>query len=203
MNHTWIHAGRMAVLAVAVAGAPLAAQKTNLGAQQQSNASPTAQIARSGARPPDVASPQSVLTALYDVITGPAAQPRDWARFRSLFLDGAQLTWTQVDPASGRSYFFNLSVDEFIRLAGPGYSMGEGFWEREIGHHVDQFGAIAHVFSTYEMRLAGPKADVVERGINGVQLIQHQDRWWITNLVFDVETPSLPIPSRYLGNTGG
>ena len=201
MKHTWLHTGTMAVLAVAVAGTPLAAQRTNLGAQQ-ANASPTAQIARSGARPPDVASPQAVVTALYDVITGPAAQPRDWDRFRSLFLDGARLTWVQAGPA-GQQYFFNLTVEDFIRLAGPGYTMGDGFWEREIGHHIDQFGTIAHVFSTYEMRLAGPKAEVVERGINGVQFLYHQNRWWITNLVFDVETPANPIPARYLGNTGG
>ena len=202
MKHAWIHAGTMAVLAVAAAGTPLAAQKTNLGAQP-SDASPTAQVARSGARPPDVRSPQSIVTALYDVITGPAARPRDWDRFRSLFLDGAQLAWTQVDPASGQAYFFNLSVEDFIRRAGPGYTQGAGFWEREIGYHVDRFGTIAHVFTTYEMRLDGPKAEVVERGINAVQLIQHQDRWWITNLVFDVETPTRPIPPRYLANAGG
>ncbi|HYW13150.1 MAG TPA: hypothetical protein VE871_14415 [Longimicrobium sp.] len=199
MKHRWLHAGRLAVLAVAVIGTPLGAQQTNLGIQ---NASPTAQIARSGARPPDVASPQAIVEALYDVITGPAARPRDWDRFRSLFLSGAQLAWVQPGPG-GQSYFYNLSVEDFIRLAGPGYQMGEGFWEREIGHHVDQFGTIAQVFSTYEMRLAGPKADVVERGINGVQLLYYQNRWWITNLVFDTETPSNPIPSRYLGNTGG
>lgn len=202
MKHTWLSAGRMAVLAVAAAGTPLCAQQTNLGAQQQMG-SPTAQIARSGARPPDVATPQAIVTALYDIITGPAARPRDWDRFRSLFLDGAQLAWTQVDPASGQSYFFNLSVEDFIRLAGPGYTQGAGFWEREIGHHVDRFGSIAQVFSTYEMRLAGPKAEVVERGINGVQLIHHQNRWWITNLVFDVETPANPIPPRFLGRSGG
>jgi hypothetical protein len=201
MRHTWLHAGWMAVLAASAAGAPLAAQQTNLGVQQ-SNASPTAQIARSGARPPDVASPRAIVLALYDVITGPAARPRDWDRFRSLFLDGAQLAWTQTDPSTGQSYFFNLSVEDFIRIAGPGYQMGAGFWEREIGHHADRFGTIAHVFSTYEMRLAGPKAEVVERGINGVQLIYHQNRWWITNLVFDVETPANPIPPRFLGNSG-
>lgn len=202
MRQTWLYAGKMAVLAVAVAGAPLAAQQTNLGVQQAAaSASPTAQIARSGARPPDVASPQAITTALYDVISGPASRPRDWDRFRSLFLDGAQLAWVQPNPP-GQPYFFNLSVEDFIRLAGPGYSMGAGFWEREIGFHVDRFGTIAQVFSTYETRLAGPKAEVVERGINSVQLLYHQNRWWITNLVFDTETDANPIPRRFLGSSG-
>lgn len=183
MKHTWLHAGRMAVLAVAVACTPL-------GAQQQA--------AGHGGRPSDVSSPQAVLTALYDVISGPAARPRDWDRFRSLFLDGARLTFLQASP-SGQPQLYNLTVEDFIRLAGPGYQQGAGFWEREIGHHADRFGTIAQVFSTYETRLSGPKGEVVERGINSVQLIRHEGRWWITHLVFDTETASNPIPPRYLG----
>lgn len=190
MKHTWLHAGRMAVLAIAVAC-------TSLGAQQN----PVAQTARSGTRPPDVASPEAVVTALYDVISGPAAQPRDWERFRSLFLDGARLTF--LLPGRSGPQLYNLPVDDFIRLFGPGYQAGAGYWERAIGHHEDRFGTIAQVLSTYETRLDGPKGDVAGRGINGVQLIQYQGRWWITHLVFDSETPSLPIPPQYLGNTGG
>ncbi|HEX6039109.1 hypothetical protein, partial [Longimicrobium sp.] len=155
------------------------------------------------ARPSDVRSPQAIVEALYDVISGPAARPRDWDRFRSLFLGGAQLAFLQTDPSTGQPRLFNLSVETFIRAAGPGYQTGDGFWEREIGFHLDRFGSIAQVFSTYETRLTGPKGDIVERGINGVQLIYHQDRWWITNMVFDVESDANPIPARFLGTTGG
>lgn len=186
MKHTWIYAGRMAVLAVAVACMPLGAQQTTTLA----------------ARPRDVASPQAIVAALYDIISGPAARPRDWDRFRSLFLGGARLAFVQADPA-GQPRLYNLPVEDFIRIVGPGYQLGDGYWEREIGHHAGQFGIIAHVFSTYETRLEGPKAEVIARGINGVQLIRYQDRWWITNLVFDAETPANPIPRRYLGNSGG
>ncbi|HUQ82696.1 MAG TPA: hypothetical protein VM076_16215, partial [Gemmatimonadaceae bacterium] len=36
------------------------------------------------ANPADVKSIDAILTALYDVISGPAGQPRNWDRFRSL-----------------------------------------------------------------------------------------------------------------------
>lgn len=36
------------------------------------------------------------------------------------------------------------------------------------------------------------------RGINSFQLIHYQGRWWVTNLVFDEETPANPIPPEYL-----
>lgn len=184
MKHTWLYAGRMALFAIALAGTPLGAQTTT-----------------PAARPEDVSSPEAVATALYRVISGPASRPRDWDRFRSLFLPSAQLAW--VETRGGPVRLYNFSVEDFIRLVGPGYQMGEGFWEREIGSHVDRFGTIAQVFTTYETRIEGPNSPVVERGINSLQLIFHQDRWWITNLVFDTESPSNPIPPKYLNQPGG
>lgn len=186
--HTWLYTGRLAVLAIMVACVPLGAQPTT--APPPNSAAPTA-------LPPDVASPEAIVNAVYDVISGPAAQPRDWDRFRSLFLPGARLAFILTSP-SGQQRLFNLTVDQFIQLAGPGYQSGAGFWERETGSHVDRFGTIAQVFSAYESRVTGPSGAVSERGINSVQVIRHENRWWITNLVFDTETASNPIPPEYL-----
>ncbi|MGH7712411.1 MAG: hypothetical protein ACREOG_14065, partial [Gemmatimonadaceae bacterium] len=38
--------------------------------------------ARPSARPEDVASPEAIVKAVYDVISGPAGQKRDWDRMR-------------------------------------------------------------------------------------------------------------------------
>jgi hypothetical protein len=190
MMHRWLYTGRLALLAIVVACAPLPAQQTT---------TPPAHAAAPAALPLDVASPEAIVTALYDVISGPAAQPRNWDRFRSLFLPGARLVFILPTPSGDR--LFNLTVDEFIQLAGPGYQSGAGFWETEIGVHTDRFGKVAQVFSAYESRVTGPSGDVAERGINSVQTIRHQDRWWITNLVFDTESPSNPIPPERLGGS--
>jgi hypothetical protein len=40
----------------------------------------------------DQSSPLTVVAALYAVISGPAEYPRDWHRFRALFLPAARLT---------------------------------------------------------------------------------------------------------------
>lgn len=48
--------------------------------------------------PGDVASPEAVVEALYEVISGPADEPRDWDRFRALFLPGARvMAFTTLD----------------------------------------------------------------------------------------------------------
>src|ERR1700719_3358422 len=52
---------------------------------------PSAAIPTHDAKPTDVASPDAILAATYDVISGPAGQERDWDRFRSLFVPGARL----------------------------------------------------------------------------------------------------------------
>ena len=41
------------------------------------------------ADPADVASLDSIMKAVYDVISGDAGKAREWDRFRSLFYDGA------------------------------------------------------------------------------------------------------------------
>ena len=91
MKHTWLYAGRMAVLAVGVAC-------TSLGAQQTGGA--TSQVARTGTRPPDVVSPQAVVTALYDVITGPAARP-DRVGFSFFNAAGGTIFASGARPAAG------------------------------------------------------------------------------------------------------
>jgi hypothetical protein len=194
MNYTWLRAGRYALFAIAVACVPLGAQQVTLPAGARARAAAPGPTA---ARAADVASPEAVVTAIYRIISGPAGRDRDWDRFRALFLPDARLVFI-LPGSAGEQFLFNLTVDEFIELAGPGYQSGAGFWEREIGHHVDRFATIAQVFSTYESRLTGPNGPVSERGINSIQLLRYENRWWITSLVFDAESAANPIPPEYL-----
>ena len=199
MMHRWLHTGRLAVLTIAVACAPARAQQTPTPAAPP--AAPPAVAAAPAANPSDVATPEAVVTALYDVISGPASQQRDWDRFRSLFIADARLAFVQP-LRSGEERLYAMNVEEFIRNAGPGYQTGAGFWEREIGSRIDRFGAIAHVFTAYETRRTGADGPVAARGINSVQMLRHQGRWWITHLVFDSETAANAIPQEYLRPRG-
>jgi hypothetical protein len=51
----------------------------------------TADAAVPQARAEDVTSIDAIINAVYDVISGPAGEARDWDRFRSLFLPEARL----------------------------------------------------------------------------------------------------------------
>lgn len=143
----------------------------------------------------DVATMDSTIAALYDVISGPAGK-RDWDRFRSLFIPGARLIPTGSRP-TGEVGSRVLTVDDYVQRAGPLFEK-EGFFEREASRQVERFGNIAHIFSTYESRHAKDDAKPFQRGINSIQLMNDGKRWWIVTIFWQGEDDKNPIPSMYL-----
>src|SRR5581483_3500143 len=101
------------------------------------------------ARAEDVKSIDAIVAALYDVISGPAGQQRDWDRMRSLFAPGARLIPTVPSPTGASARV--LDVQGYIDRSGATLERN-GFFEREIARRQETFGNIAHVFSTYESR---------------------------------------------------
>lgn len=163
---------------------------------QQTGAAATAQTP--AANPADVASIDAILVALYDVISGPAGKERDWNRFRSLFIPGARLIPTRRQP-TGEVEAHVLGVEEFVTAAGKNMA-AQGFYERSIANHVEQFGQIAQVFSTYESRHKSDDKQPFVRGINSIQLMNDGKRWWVVTIFWQAEDAHAPIPKQYLKN---
>lgn len=146
--------------------------------------------------PADVASPEAIVAALYAVISGDRGVARDWDRFRSLFHPSGRLMPTALD-ARGIGIVRILTPDDYVTLAGPVLAR-DGFHEREIARRTERYGAIAHVFTTYEgLRSLSDPAPFV-RGINSIQLFSDGTRWWIISVYWQAETPQLPLPATYL-----
>jgi hypothetical protein len=144
-------------------------------------------------KPDDVKSIDSILAALYNVISGPAGE-RDWNRFRSLFLPGATLTSAGKDR-EGNIHVRPRSVEDYVKNAG-GYFAQHGFLESPIVSRVQTFGSIAHVFNSYESRGAAGEAPFA-RGINSFQLAHDGKRWWIVSVLWDEERPDNPLPKEF------
>lgn len=147
------------------------------------------------ARPEDVATPEAIVTALYDVISGPKGQARDWNRFRSLFAPGARLIPSGRRP-DGHAGHRVLSPEEYIARS-ERLLVLEGFRERELHRHEERFGPLAHVFSTYEGLREGEARPFV-RGINSIQMVHEGKRWWLLTVAWTPETADHPLPSKYL-----
>jgi hypothetical protein len=183
-----------ALLALGLALAP------HLNAQDQSKrqTSPAPQIAPAppAAKPADVASPDAILAAVYEVISGPAGQARDWDRFRSLYFPGARLVPTGPKKEGGGFFARTMTPDEYVGRATPFFEK-EGFYEKEAARRMERYGNIVQVFSTYESR-HDPKEAPFARGINSFQLFFDGTRWWVVTVFWQAETAENPIPKEFL-----
>ncbi len=145
-------------------------------------------------RPEDVATPDAIIKAMYDTISGPAGK-RNWYRERSLFLDGARLI-----PIGKRIHKEGelqiLSLEEWIEDAEP-FLAENDFYEIEIMRQMNRYGNLVQAFSTYEARNT-EDGEPIARGINSIQLLHKDDRWWIVTVMWDNETRDNPIPEEFL-----
>jgi hypothetical protein len=160
------------------------------------HAAPLAAQETPPARPEDVASVDALITGLYDVISGPAGQKRDWDRFLSLFIPGARLIPTGITQ-QGEVRHRVMTPEEYATTIGPRLEE-TGFFEREIGRTTERFGAVTHVFSAYDSKRTEADAEPFSRGINSIQLLHDGERWWVVSVFWDSERPDNPIPERYL-----
>jgi len=145
----------------------------------------------------EFSSPDTVVKALYDVISGPAGGKRDWDRMRSLFAPQASMVAIYRTKASGMKRQV-LTVEDYIRISGP-YLEKNGFFEKEVAKRVEEFGSLRHVWSTYESRSKAEDAKPFERGINSIQLWNDGQRWWITSIAWQGEDSKTLLPKKYLG----
>jgi hypothetical protein len=150
------------------------------------------------ADPRDVESIDAIIAVAYNVISGPAGQKRDWNRERSLFYPGARLIPTASVPGRNDVDLEPqiLDVEGYIARAEP--LLKAGFYETEIARRTEQFGRIAHVWSTYESRHDPNDPAPFMRGINSFQLFTDGKRWWILSVYWQHESAEYAIPEKYL-----
>lgn len=171
---------------------PLCAQEKPVPAA----APPAATATTPAVNPADVKSPDAILAAIYDVISGPAGQSRDWGRFRSLFTPGARLI-PVIEKKDAPLEIRVLSPDEYVSHADP-YFQKNGFYEREVARHEEKYADILEAFSTYESRHNAADAKPFARGINSFQLFFDGSRWWIVTIYWQQEISENPLPENYL-----
>ena len=150
----------------------------------------------STANPADVATVDSIIVALYEVISGEAGVKRDWNRLRSLFIPEGRMI--PINPKKEGGFAPRvLSVDGYIELSGD-YIEKNGFFERELSRKTERFGNLVHVFSTYEGKHKLSDEKPFLRGISSFQLMNDGKRWWFIDVVWEAERPDNPLPEKYL-----
>ncbi len=134
------------------------------------------------AREQDVDTIDSIVRVLYQVISGPAGQKRDWDRFRSLFAPGARLI-PALSRQGEKPVIRILDVEEYIRRADAIFEK-EDFWESEKERKTDTSGNLVHIFSMYESRRSRG-GEPFQTGVNSIQLFSDGSRWWIVTVMWN------------------
>jgi|TARA_B100000315_G_C14393190_1_gene502988 hypothetical protein len=134
---------------------------------------------------------KNLTAALYEAICFDADRPQDWDRISNLVIPEGRFGFSMGNP------FVFLTLDDFKEFATEHMKAAEEkFIEEEISQVVLEFGCIAHVSSSYSGVYDDGK--LIRRGINSIQLMHEDDRWWLVSMIWDDESPENPLPSEYL-----
>ncbi len=155
----------------------------------------------------DVDTVEHLLSALYDVISGPAGKARDWDRFRALFLPDGRLgvirpgTPAKDNQPSRAGDALFRTPDMYVER-NAAYFKTNGFFERGIANRVEAFGNLVNVWSTYEGRHAMTDPTPFVRGINSIQIVHARDRFWVASIMWDEERAGSTLPYKYTRANG-
>ncbi|HLO99921.1 MAG TPA: hypothetical protein VK171_15100 [Fimbriimonas sp.] len=149
---------------------------------------------------PDLSTPEKTVTELYKVISGGKGVKRDWDRFKSLFKEEGRMMGGAF-RADGSTVTRLMTPAEYQRDSGA-FIEERGFFEQELTKKVQIFGAMAHVFSTYESKWTKDDPKPFARGINSIQLWFDGKAWKVVSIIWLGEDKNHPIPKEFDAGTG-
>jgi hypothetical protein len=185
--------GALFVLAAGILSSAACAQSTPPAAQAPPASQPGA-APQSGAEPAPCLPAKTLddLTkALDDAISG--APDKDRACMRQLFYPDSRL----IPVGRTREGLYAphvLTVDGWIEAV---KKRAAPLYERQVKVKTENFGHMAHLWSTYEIRPT-PDGKATMRGINSIQAVFDGVRWKVTQIEWQPETPTETIPGQYL-----
>jgi hypothetical protein len=141
----------------------------------------------------DLAGIDATVRGVYEVISGPPGQKRDFDKMRAMFAPNALLR--VITPNRGVR---GGDLEAYIKASGPILEK-EGFTERELGRRTEVYGNLASVWSAYDGRTAN--GSFHERGINSFQLVKVDGKWLVASILWQEEgNPVLfPLPKDMIG----
>jgi hypothetical protein len=146
-------------------------------------------LAAAAVPPADLAGIDQAISGVYEVISGPPGQKRDFDRMRAMFAPGA--TMNAIGPKGLRGG----SVEDYI-TRNAAILEKEGFTERELGRRVEVWGGLATAWSAYDGRTAD--GSFHERGINSFQLVKIDGNWLVASILWQEATPDNPLPAELI-----
>jgi hypothetical protein len=124
---------------------------------------------------------------LYAAVGWTAEQAPDWQTFRDCCHPQAILAPLSAGAAA------TIAIEDFVGAMNAQRSSGAltDFSEIELGRHVEAFGNVASVRSSFVAVMNG----VERRGVTFAQIVRHEGRWLILSAIWDNEAEGRPVPA--------
>lgn len=139
-------------------------------------------------------SADGVVRELYRLICVPKGGPEpDWEQVRSLFIPEAVII-LRVSKDAASTFTVQGWIDDFKAFNTKAKSSERGFEEKIVRMKPTVFRDIAHVLVLYEARMLDWSKPAAP-GVDSVELIRKDGRWWIAAITNDLPNEEHPIPA--------
>jgi hypothetical protein len=154
-----------------------------------------ASLAAAPAMADDRSDIEATIDALYDVISGPVGEARDFDRMRSLFVENASMGAVGAGPdGQGRGMVFG--VEGYIERSGE-WLVENGFDETATRTDIDIWGEIAVARSSYE-GTNGRTGEVFLIGVNFITLFKIEGEWKVASILWRQQTEDIPVEEAFV-----
>lgn len=137
------------------------------------------------ARPEDVSSPEAIVRAMHDAVSGPKGHWDD-KRLRSLFVPDALIEFTD-EGADGVPRIQSISLDELVRIFSELHAQ-TSWYERAVALNVVVMQRKGEKATLAVVNHTGDEGVSPAKGPEGhgpatsmTQVVKLQGRWWITS----------------------
>jgi len=145
----------------------------------------------------DLSTVDGLIHSLYDAISGPAGQNRNWNVFRNLFAENARMYIAVKDKDS--NYSLKIITPEEYAERNKTRFPDIGFNEDELYRITNTYGAGTQIFSTYESHFTNKNGEQeIIKGVNNIQLYFDGERYFIVSIFWDADAKNIEVPDRYL-----
>lgn len=143
-----------------------------------------------------VSSIDSIVTSIYEVVSGKKGEERDWELHRTIFHPEANIISNYVDEQGEYQILFN-DVEGYIDTYSD-YFKANDLYEVDVKRKVEVFGNMAHVLSTFESYNTPDETTPYKQGVASIQLYNDGERWWVLSMYYKNETEKDKVPTEYL-----
>ena len=138
--------------------------------------------------------PEDFVATLFDLVSFDAGVTPDWDVARSMFIPEAVIVLRTSREATT---VFSVEgwIDDFVNFIENSPAGEMGFTEKVVNMKSMVFGDMAHVLVLYEAHITGSARDP-QQGVDSIQLVQRDGRWWIAAVVNELPTAERPLPAE-------